>query len=178
MLYRIYRYRNTINDKSYIGQTTVCVNRRARNGKNYQGNVSFNNDIEKYGWNNFEQSILRLCTSQEEADYYEKFFIDKYNTIFPNGYNLQSGGKDGCKYHELTKKHLSEVRQNIHRTEDTKRQISETLKGHEVTEETRKKQSVGNQGKHWFHNETENVFRYECPEGYVPGKLIFKRKIS
>ena len=47
-----------------------------------------------------------------------------------------------------------------HHTEEAKRSISTSLKGN-----TRAK------NHHWFNNGTISVFRYDCPEGYVPGRI-------
>ena len=45
--------------------------------------------------------------------------------------------------------------------------------------EIRKKISEGTSrsqiGKHWFNNGSVNVFKFECPEGFKPGRL-YKRK--
>jgi hypothetical protein len=49
------------------------------------------------------------------------------------------------------------------------------------SEETRRKKSEAtrkaNKGKHWFTDGIKNVFRYECPEGFVKGR-IFKKHTS
>ena len=29
-------------------------------------------------------------------------------------------------------------------------------------------------GKHWYHNESESIMDYDCPEGFVPGRLMKK----
>ena len=83
--YHIYCYTNQITGQKYVGQTTQSLNKRAEKGTLYRKGTPFREAIDKYGWLSFEQSILKICTSQEEADYYEKFFIEKYNTLFPNG---------------------------------------------------------------------------------------------
>lgn len=46
-----------------------------------------------------------------------------------------------------------------HHSEEAKRKISETSKGRV-------------KGRHWYNNGEINVRRYECPEGFVPGKLV------
>ena len=40
------------------------------------------------------------------------------------------------------------------------------------TEETRKKIGAASKGKHWFTNGNENKFCYECPDGFVKGRLL------
>jgi hypothetical protein len=51
-----------------------------------------NNAIRKYGVNNFTLQLLRYC-SAENADITETEEILKHNSLFPNGYNLTTGGK-------------------------------------------------------------------------------------
>lgn len=43
--------------------------------------------------------------------------------------------------------------------------------GYKHTKESKLKISEGQIGKHWYNNGTVNKFAYECPEGFVPGKL-------
>ena len=63
----------------------------------------------------------------------------------------------------------------------------QSTKGTKWTDEQRKKHSeimkgrpnVGGdriQGKKWFNNGYINVREYNCPPGFVPGRLYFKRK--
>lgn len=167
MIWRIYKYTNTITGQSYIGQTTMNVNERAKKGKCYHRGTPFREAIDKYGFDTFEQSILRLCTSQEEADQYEQIFIDKYNTIYPNGYNLESGGKSGCKINNITKTRMSQNHANFN--------------GH-LNPNYGKKHTGLNSGEnnpayglHWFNNGVNNIRAKECPEGYSLGKLIVAR---
>jgi len=39
----------------------------------------------------------------------EIFDINKFNSIVPNGYNLRSGGNNGGKHNEETKRKISET---------------------------------------------------------------------
>lgn len=61
-------------------------------------------------------------------------------------------------------------------SEDTKKKISEARKG-KLSEETRKKISeshIGNKaltGRHWYNNGLMNVTAFECPAGFVPGRI-------
>lgn len=50
-----------------------------------------NNAIRKYGPVDFELEILELC-SFDEKDKKETEYIEKLNTLYPNGYNLRTGG--------------------------------------------------------------------------------------
>ena len=101
-------------NKKYIGQ---CV-KKLSSGKNW-GYISrwkehirdskdrnycrlLNSAIKKYKPENFKLEILKECII-EELDYFEKYYIENYNTMTPNGYNLTSGG-GVTRYSEETNK--------------------------------------------------------------------------
>ena len=80
---------------------------------------------------------------------------------------------------EETKKKMSEAQKGRFVSEETRNKISETLKGHipwnkwkQNSKETRKKISEANKGRHWFNNGKISIMRFECPDGFVPGRLI------
>ncbi len=92
-------------DKYYVGQAV----KKLKSGKNWgylsrwkshisEANRNLNycrlldNAIRKYGHENFEVSLLCECTSLEELNEKEVFYIEKYNSLTPNGYNLITGG--------------------------------------------------------------------------------------
>lgn len=54
----------------------------------------FYNAILKYGWNNFEHSILEEKLTLEEALLKEAYYIDFFDAI-NNGYNVSTGGGTG-----------------------------------------------------------------------------------
>ena len=64
-----------------------------------------------------------------------------------------------------------------HLSEETKKKLSEAKKGKHVSEETKKKIGEANKGnkyhlgKHWYNNGKISKRAYECPEGFVPGRL-------
>ena len=93
----IYKITNNINNKSYIGQS-INIEKRIKEHfwKSFlEKDISFTSilhtAIRKYGKENFVIEVLEEC-SLEELDDKEKYYIKKYNTISPNGYNILSGG--------------------------------------------------------------------------------------
>ena len=66
-------------------------------------------------------------------------------------------------------------------SEETKKKMSEAHKGKKMSEETRKKMSAAKKGKnigntntkgmHWYNNGKESKLCYECPDGFVPGRI-------
>ena len=91
----IYKHTNLINHKIYIGQTTQQPEKRWGNGlSQYRHNKHFFAAIKKYGWDNFSHQILKEGLSQEELNYWEKYFISYYDsTNKEKGYNILLGGE-------------------------------------------------------------------------------------
>jgi group I intron endonuclease len=112
MLNTIYALRNTINSKVYIGQTWQSLHDRFDNSRGYGKCLYLGRAIEKYGKENFYYETLMFCGTQETADYWEIFFIEKYESCNKNkGYNLRYGGSKG-RHTDSTKKKLSEATKN------------------------------------------------------------------
>ena len=70
-----------------------------------------------------------------------------------------------------TKKKLSEAKKGKHFSEEHKNKLSEALKGKPKSEETRRKMGETRKGMRFFNNGKMNKLCYECPEGFVPGRL-------
>lgn len=86
--------------KSYIGQTILKFEDRWRKhiyaaSVNKKGCRYFEKAINKYKPENFTTEILLIC-SEDLLDFYEKMFIDVYQTLAPHGYNLREGGNGDC----------------------------------------------------------------------------------
>jgi group I intron endonuclease len=102
----IYKIVNNINGKIYIGQTLThsftenlwyptgamsrwaghIVNSRSKRRKS----SPFCDDLVKLGPDNFTMTILELC-EVEDVNEKEKYYIKKFQTIQPNGYNCLFG---------------------------------------------------------------------------------------
>lgn len=92
----IYKITNTTNNKIYVGQS-VYIQRRinahkstAFNGLDPSYNHPLYCSIRKYGVDNFLFEIIEEC-SIEKLNIREKFWIDYYDSMVPNGYNLAYG---------------------------------------------------------------------------------------
>lgn len=127
----IYMVTNKINNKKYIGQTVSYLssgrkygiigrwNKHVSDANNYvdKGRY-FSNAIRKYGKDNFNVEILLIC-NLEMMDYYEIKFIKLYNTLSPNGYNLDLGGSgDNKRLHQDTKEKLSKSHRFLNMKEE------------------------------------------------------------
>jgi len=51
--------------------------------------------LAKYGVDAFNFSVIEIAESQEQLTKMEEFWIEKLNTLVPNGYNLTTGGYSG-----------------------------------------------------------------------------------
>lgn len=133
----IYLLLNKSNGMIYVGQTWQSLQDRYNNGYGYLNCRYLNNAMQKYGKNDFEYRVLTVCGTQETADYWETYFINKFNSTDRTiGYNLREGGSNGKL------------------SPETKRKISESLigvntwtKGREVSQETKDKHSQSMIGK-------------------------------
>lgn len=120
----VYLIRNSTNGKCYIGQTTKpCVDMRLHQHR-YAARWKANSRpltcaINKYGWCNFTVHVLEVCYDMNSLNASEIYWISRYNSISPNGYNIDHGGK------------------NLPRSAETRRKISEGLIGRVVSDETR-----------------------------------------
>lgn len=92
-LFTIYMHRNKINNKVYIGQTCLPLERRWKHGNGYDKDPLFYKAIVKYGWDNFEHLVLEKNLSEEQVNERERYWIKKYQSNNVNyGYNLTPGG--------------------------------------------------------------------------------------
>lgn len=105
----IYRIFNVDTGKSYIGQTTKKFKNRYW-GRWYHSthNQYLKDSVAKYGNNKFAVQILEdNVSSVEELDRLEKYYIQKYKSLCPKGYNFLDGGNSNHTLHEETKKKIS-----------------------------------------------------------------------
>jgi group I intron endonuclease len=108
----IYKTVNLITGKIYVGKHTKD------NNKYYLGSGKWlKRALKKYGRHNFKRETLEICTSLEELDVREIYWIAQLDARNPKiGYNLDKGG-------------MGFPRLNANITEETKKKISNTLKG-------------------------------------------------
>lgn len=132
MLNTIYVLHNTINSKVYVGQTWQTLHDRFDHGNGYANCLYLWNAIKKYGTDSFYYEILTVCSTQEIADYWEEYFISKFDSCNRNkGYNLRSGGSRGLQSDE-TKKRMSIAQKGRIVSEQTKQKLSVATKNHPI----------------------------------------------
>jgi group I intron endonuclease len=105
----IYKSTNKITGKIYIGQTTKNLEQRI-NGHIKESKVDKNrpflSSINKYGIDNFVFEIIDSVNNVDELNDKEIYWINFYNSVSPNGYNVTGGGqgKKMIKTKELGKR--------------------------------------------------------------------------
>lgn len=145
----IYKITNRINGKVYIGQTVGSLEARwKRHCTNSSGCTAIRDAIQKYGKENFTVEQIDAACDREELNYKEGYWIARYNSMVPKGYNLCDGGEStgGYIHTEESKAKMSSIRkgrfcgENHPRfgkphSEETKKKISENRKGKHCGEE-------------------------------------------
>lgn len=109
----IYKITNTLNCRSYIGQTIVN-NPFKRINCHFKKQKSVDLVYRSFIKNHknkllYSTEILYISFSKEDLDFKEKYFINFFNTVAPNGYNIQLGGNNGLKFSEETKAKISKA---------------------------------------------------------------------
>ena len=85
--------------------------------------------------------------------------------------------RKGKSLSEEHKKKLSEAHKGKQFSEEHKKKLSEAGKGNKNalgckrSEETKKKLSEAGKGTRWFNNGEINKHCFDCPPGFVPGRL-------
>ncbi len=137
----IYLAADTTNDLQYVGQTVRTLEKRKQGGYNSYFQNAINHHGDKIVWDiigEFEES---------ELDLIERCYIYSLDTVYPNGYNFDSGGCKHKHMSESSRKKMSESNKGKIISDETKRKLSEAAKGRKHSEETKRKISESLNGK-------------------------------
>jgi group I intron endonuclease len=124
----IYKITNTVNLKAYVGYSSDVSKRWEDHKKGYGSKLVFD-AIQKYGLDNFTFEVLAEDTVDNEDKY-----IQEYNTMTPNGYNLVEGGglpptKQGWTPSAETLAKRSASLKGIERTDEWRANLSKSKSG-------------------------------------------------
>ena len=145
----VYEHKNKLNGKRYIGRTIQSMKARMREG---YYNTKFANALNKYGWENFETTVLWELESDNKEDLLHSLNIIEEIIIMSEnlqddkfGYNVKAGGFNGTFKHTpeaIEKIRLSSKRPNAGQF---KKGATPWIKGRKVvqTEEHRLKVGLG-----------------------------------
>lgn len=141
---QIYKITCIINNKSYVGQTTTLnlngkpkgyIRRwkehiRESRSKEQSHCIALANAIKKYGDSSFKIELITECEINM-LDELETKYIKEFNTLCPNGYNIQTGGKTNKKHCDESRKRMSLAKMGNknhnfgkQRSQETKQKIS------------------------------------------------------
>jgi len=116
----VYLTTNLINGKQYIGDHAVDN----IDSDNYIGSgIYILNALNEYGRENFKREILEFFPTKQKAFDSQEKYINEYNTLVPNGYNISPQGGFKCK--------------GMH-SEETKQKMKGRIKSIEEIEKIRK----------------------------------------
>ena len=136
----VYITTNLINGKQYVGDRTYNGD-PDKDSYLGRGRPYFERAKKKYRKENSKKEILEFFGTKQEAFDAQEKYINKYNTLIPNGYNINPKwglGVIGC-HSDDTKLKMSISHKNKILSEETKKLISEVNKGKKLSEETKKK---------------------------------------
>lgn len=143
----IYKITNLLNRKIYIGYTQLETIQKRFEGhiENAEtGDTALGNAIRKYGSENFK--IEKVCSgimTIEKLKDLEIYFIKKFESKDPKGYNLTDGGDGGWTFVDSVKKKHSN---SLKRAAAEGRSKTIFKPGHSPSKEVRKKMSKAKQG--------------------------------
>lgn len=172
----IYIIKNKKNSKVYIGQTTKTVENRWKehiyHASHNKRNQLLYSAMRKYGIDNFYIEVLEIVKETQSLDEREIFYINNYNSLSPNGYNMTNGGSlfkdDNPMYHEEIKNKVSEKLKgdlNPSKNPIIKEKIRQKALGKKISLETREKMSKNN-GRFWQGKKLSEETRKKISENH------------
>ena len=147
----IYKITNNLNGMGYIGQSKDCSHRwceHITHRKDRDRRQQFIDvEIKEFGKENFTFKILLECPP-DMLDVWERDMINLHNTLYPNGYNRQMGGRDTFDV-----------------CEDSRRKWRESAKNRPLmSNETKIKMSKSHRGK---AKHLEIKYKWLTPDGEI-----------
>lgn len=120
----IYKITNKINNKCYIGQS-IHIERRWSEHCFPSKTSKISLAIQKYGKNNFNFEVIEECVITE-LDEKESYWIKFYNSLIPNGYNVnEDTSTTHTNYNYISKKQVLNIIQDLQNTNLTLSKIAD-----------------------------------------------------
>lgn len=163
----VYVITNLVNGKQYVGDHST---NDLDDGYLGSGRPYFENAKKKYNKENFKKEILEFFETKQEAFDAQTKWINKYNTVIPNGYNISPAGGMQCSHgwSKQSRKKISKEKKGkpswnkgLNFSEDTKEKMSNSMKGRipwnkgkTLSKETKEKMSEAAKNKKPVSEET------------------------
>ena len=163
----IYLITDTTNGMKYTGKHHYHI--EGQLDPNYHGSGVIIKNIYKKRPETLKEEYIKTCYSEEELCSDEQYYIEVFDTLWPNGYNLTKGGDGGEIPCEEIRKKISKAHKGKHLSDETKKKMSESRKGKHFSDETKKKLSESRKGKH-LSDETKKKLS-ELNKGRPSGML-------
>lgn len=139
----VYAFRNKLNGKVYVGQSQNVNTRRIQHERGDTSNSRrFHNAMQKYGAEGFDWVVLEYCQI-EQLNEREAYWVQKLESLHPNGYNLTSGGGAFQKHHLETRLKFSENQKKLVESNEHPFQSPEFIE-----KQTRHQIELANRGEH------------------------------
>lgn len=147
----VYVLTNLITQDEYVGKSQRWRTRwknHIKAAKDGGANVLYR-AMRKYGVENFAITIIRRCTL-EDLDRWEVYYIEKFVTLLPFGYNMTEGGDGGTMSETVIDKMRTAQRARFKAhpvSVDTREKLAEKSRGRKVSDRTRDLISASETGK-------------------------------
>lgn len=171
MHYYIYKITNLLNGNFYIGRR--CTRDSIDEDTYFGSGKRLKDAIRKYGVENFNKEILKVCESYDELIHLEKEIVTEELVRCNQCYNLALGGHGGYTFYKNRNyKHTNESKEKISRAntgrkrldlvERNKQGFNMFWNGRKRTQEDKQKKSVAAK-KRVENSSTDFAINIQCP---------------
>lgn len=143
----IYKITNLMTGKMYVGQTRPPLGRRWRthlsSAKRHKRRAVcplLAKAMRGYGSEWFRIEVVEACSTNQQLNARETYWIAALNCLAPNGYNLSTGG-DSKTFHADTKRKISEANRGRKASPELRARLSALRIGRTLSAESRKRVS-------------------------------------
>jgi group I intron endonuclease len=133
----VYLITNLLNEKLYVGKAIKPVNRwsvHCYQAKKAHPRCLISRAIKKYGSENFKFEVLEVFDTEDEAFWWESWWIQYLGTRI-YGYNLNYGGVGGASVSEATREILSKANKGRKMSPEAKANHASAMRGSKQTPE-------------------------------------------
>lgn len=167
----IYKVTDKTNQKIYIGQTVRSLDERMKEHLRHR-TTYFDKAYRKSNIDNFKVEIIDRAENIEELNKKEKYWINYFKCLIPNGYNMCEGGENTMGFHhrEESKKKMSITKSKMYlgennpfynktHSEEQRKKWSKLRKGmSHLTEEQKIKLKESHFTKKVINVDTKEIF--------------------